>query len=54
MKVCPVTQNVISYHLKTSEKGEDKESKGRRVCRAGTGIEVNQGKGEIEVSHCAV
>ena len=46
MKVCPVTQNV--FFFPSSEKGEDKESKGRRVCRAGAGIEVTQGKGDTE------
>jgi hypothetical protein len=36
------------FPSKTSEKGEDKESKRRRVCRAGAGIEVTQGKGDTE------
>ena len=39
----------FSFLKKTIEKGEDKESKGRRVCRAGAGIEVTQGKGDTEV-----
>jgi GTPase SAR1 family protein len=36
------------FPLKKSEKGEDKESKSRRVCRAGAGIEVTQGKGDTK------
>ena len=38
--MCPV--------FPSHEKGEDKESKERRVCRAGAGIEVTQGKGDTE------
>jgi hypothetical protein len=49
LKIYSVTHNSFGcFLLKYSEKGEDKESKGRCVCCAGAGIDVTKGKGDTK------